>query len=262
MLLSLSSKSLLSKDGNSLYYRHIMARTERLLQMMQLLRSLPAPIKAAQLADELSISKRSVYRDIDSLRATGAVIDGAAGFGYTLIEDPALPPMMFNADETEALVLGLREVIAVGDPVLAQAAQDVLAKIRACLPDRMRQQMQNAVLHAKRFHERPEVSIDVAALRKATRDERVVHIEYTDAKGEKSSRDLWPLSIVFMDQTLVLLAKCQLRQDFRVFRFDRISHLQVLEQSFRPHRVALLRDCLDRIKQDTATYRATLVQRN
>jgi len=230
--------------------------------MMQLLRSLPAPIKAAQLAGELHISKRSVYRDIDSLRATGAVIDGAAGFGYTLIEDPALPPMMFNSDETEALVLGLREVIAVGDPVLAQAAQDVLAKIRACLPDRMRQQMHNAVLHAKRFHQRPEIRIDVAALRKATRDEQVIHIDYTDMKGAKSSRDLWPLSIVFMDQTLVLLTKCQLRQDFRVFRIDRISHLQVLEKSFRPNRVPLLRACLERIKHDAATYRASRVERN
>ena len=234
-----------------------MARTERLLQMMQLLRSLPTPIKAARLAEELSISKRSVYRDIDSLRATGAVIDGAAGFGYTLIEDPALPPMMFNTDETEALVLGLREVIAVGDPVLAQAAQDVLAKIRACLPERMRQQMQNSVLHAKRFHQRPEIHIDVAALRKATRDERVIHIEYADMKGVKTSRDLWPLSIVFMDQTLVLLAKCQLRQDFRAFRFDRISRLIVLQKSYRPHRVTLLRDCLDRFKQDAAAYRAS-----
>lgn len=262
MLLPVFSKILLSKSGNSLYYSVIMARTERLLQMMQLLRSLPAPIKAERLAQELAISKRSVYRDINSLRSTGAVIDGAAGFGYTLIEDPALPPMMFNADETEALVLGLREVIAVGDPVLAAAAGDVLAKIRACLPERMRLQMQNAVLHAKRFHERPEITIDVALLRKATRDERVIHIEYSDMRAAKSSRELWPLSIVFMDKTLVLLAKCQLRQDFRVFRIDRISCLKVLDESFRPHRVALLRDCLDRIKQDTATYRATQAERN
>ncbi len=228
--------------------------------MMQLLRSLPPPIKAARLAQELAISKRSIYRDIDSLRATGAVIDGAAGFGYTLIEDPALPPMMFNADEMEALVLGLREVIAVGDPVLAASAVDVLAKIRACLPERMRLQMQNAVLHAKRFHVRPEIAIDVAALRKAAREERVVHIHYKDVKGMVSERDVWPLSIVFMDQTLVLLTKCLMRNDFRVFRIDRISHMETREKSFRPHRVALLRDCLDRIKHDAATYRAPIKQ--
>jgi len=234
-----------------------MARTERLLQMMQLLRSLHPPIKAEQLAQELDISKRSVYRDIDSLRSTGAVIDGAAGFGYTLVEDPALPPMMFNADEMEALVLGLREVITVGDPVLAKSAQDVLAKLRACLPERMRQQMQNSVLHAKRFHVRPKIVIDVAELRKATREERVIYIHYSDVSGRKTTREVWPLSIVFMDQTLVLLAKCLKRSDFRAFRIDRILKMEVLKTSFRPHRVSLLRDCLDKITRDAAAYRAS-----
>ena len=238
-------------------YDLIMARTERLLQLMQLLRSLPPPVKAERLAEELSISKRSVYRDIDSLRSTGAIIDGAAGFGYTLIEDPALPPMMFNADEMEALVLGLREVIAVADPVLAGAAQDVLSKVSACLPERMRLQMKNAVLHAARYHERPAISIDVADLRKAAREEIPVHIHYSDVAGAKTDRTVWPLSIVFMDQTSVLLSKCQLRQDFRVFRIDRIEKLQVLDSSFRPHRVALLRDCLKQIEKNAATYRTS-----
>ncbi len=224
---------------------------------MQLLRTLPAPIQASRLAQELSISIRSVYRDIDSLRATGAIIDGAAGYGYTLIEDPALPPMMFNADEMEALVLGLREVRAVGDPVLAQAADNVLSKVTACLPDRMRMQIQNAVLHAVRFHERPEISIDVAKVRRAAREERALHIHYSDVSESRTEREVWPLSIVFMDQTLVLLAKCQMRQDFRVFCMDRIRRMAPLEKSFRPHRVALLRDCLDKIRGSTAADRAS-----
>ncbi|MCP5074989.1 MAG: YafY family transcriptional regulator [Rhodobacteraceae bacterium] len=234
-----------------------MAKSERLLQLMQLLRTLPAPVKADRLALELNISTRSVYRDIDSLRATGAIIDGAAGFGYTLIEDPALPPMMFNADEMEALVLGLREVREVGDPVLAKAAENVLSKVTACLPDRMRMQIQNSVLHAKRFHQRPRISIDVAQVRFAAREERALHITYGDTAHAITERAVWPLSIVFMDQTLVLLAKCQMRQDFRVFRMDRISKMELLDESFRPHRVALLRDFLASLKQDTATRRAS-----
>lgn len=219
-----------------------MARPERLLQMMQLLRALPAPVTADELSRELGVSMRSVYRDIASLRATGAVIDGAAGFGYTLIEDPALPPMMFSTDEMEALVLGLREVGEVGDPVLAQAATDVLAKINAVLPDRMRHQFQNAVLHAKRFHDRPEITIDVSALRKAAREERAVRIDYTDLHGRHSQRTVWPLTIVFMEYASMLLARCQLRQDYRAFRLDRIAAFQLTGDSFRPHRVALLRD--------------------
>lgn len=232
-----------------------MAKSERLIQLMQLMRLLPPPVQAARLAEELGVSLRTLYRDIDSLRKTGAIIDGAAGYGYTLVEDPALPPMMFDADEMEALVLGLREVVEVGDPVLAEAAKNVLAKVGAVLPDRMRQQMQNAVLTASRYYKRPEIHIDVAEMRRAARDEQAVHILYTDVKGDRTDRTIWPLSIIFMDQTSNLLAMCQLRQDFRVFRMDRIEHMRPLPEFFRPHRAALLRDALKKIERETATYR-------
>lgn len=233
-----------------------MAKSERILQLMQLLRLLPAPVQAAQLSAELGVSLRTIYRDVESLRRAGAIIDGAAGFGYTLVEDTAMPPMLFNVDETEALVLGLREVIEVGDPVLADAARNALAKLAASLPDRLSRQMQNAVLSAKRFHTRPEITVDVALIRQAARAEQAIHIHYGDAKGARTERTLWPLSIIFMDQTLMLLAKCQLRQDFRAFRVDRISDLQITEQSFRPHRTSLLRDALARLQDEEATARS------
>lgn len=224
-----------------------MSRSARLIQMMQLLRTATPPVKADTLATELGISVRSVYRDIDTLRASGAVIDGEAGFGYTLEEDPALPPMLFSGDEMEALVLGLREVIEVGDPILAGAASNALSKIKACLPERMRLQFDHAVLHAKRFHERPAIAIDVAALRTAARDELAVDMEYADANAQSTSRQVLPLAIVFMDQTLMLLAWCCLRADFRSFRVDRIQRMTVSENSFRPKRVPLLRDFLARL---------------
>ena len=225
-----------------------MSRSERLLQLMQLMRTLPAPLTAAVLAEELHVSKRSIYRDIDSLRASGAVIEGEAGFGYSLVEDPALPPMMFSRDEMEALVLGLREVAEVGDPVLADAARNALSKLRASLPDRMAAQFENAVLHAKRWHPRPKITIDVAVLRAAAWNEWVVEIAYLDLSENHTRRRVKPLSMVFMDRSLVLLTWCLLRDDFRVFRVDRIQTLVVTDDSFRPHRVSLLRDCLAQVK--------------
>lgn len=230
-----------------------MAKSERILQLMQLLRLLPPPVQAAQLSAELGVSLRTVYRDVDSLRRAGAIIDGAAGFGYTLVEDTAMPPMLFNTDETEALVLGLREVIEIGDPVLANAARNALAKLAASLPERLSRQMQNSVLSAKRFHSRPEITVDVATIRQAARDERAIHIYYGDAKGAQTERTVWPLSIIFMDQTLMLLAKCQLRQDFRAFRVDRIRKLALTDQSFRPRRTSLLREALATIESEEAT---------
>ncbi len=203
---------------------------------------------AEQLAQELNTSVRTVYRYIENLRGAGAVIDGEAGYGYTIVEDPAMPPMMFNADEVEALVLGLREVQQIGDPVLAKAAENVLSKVNASLPKRVQAQLQNAVLRARKFHRRQPIEIDMAKLRKATREEQAVTLEYYDANGVESTRDIWPLSIVFMDEHLMLLAHCKLRDDYRAFRVDRIGAFHLAGKSFQPHRVAMLRVFLEQLK--------------
>jgi len=227
-----------------------MSKSDRLLKLMQLIRTLPAPVTAAQLAYELDTSERTIYRYIEDLRAAGAVIDGEAGYGFTVVEDATMPPMMFNADEIEALVLGLREVQQVGDPVLANAAKNVLSKVNASLPARMQMQMKNAVLHARKFHRRYPVSIDVAALRKATREERVLEISYCDKDGAATLRNIWPLSIVFMDESLVLLAHCLLRADYRVFRVDRIQMIRATGDAFKPRRVGMLREFLKQLKSE------------
>jgi predicted DNA-binding transcriptional regulator YafY len=113
-----------------------MSRTHRLFQMMTALRRMPAPVRASELSDEMAVSLRTIYRDIDALRGLGAVIDGEAGFGYTLIEDAALPPLGFEDEELEALVLGLRHVAVIADPSLSKAAKQALAKITARVPSR------------------------------------------------------------------------------------------------------------------------------
>ncbi len=220
-----------------------MPRSERLIQLMQLLRTMPQPVRARDLAQELQVSLRSTYRDIESLRAMGAVIDGEAGFGYSLVEDPALPPMMFSTDEMEALILGLREVAQIADPVLVDAASNALAKLRACLPEPMRLQTEHSFLHEKRFAKRPEISIYMPALRQAMRDEYIVKISYIDQYDRQSQRRLLPLSIIYMENALMLAGWCELRRDFRAFRIDRITDLNVLDESFRPRRVPLMRDC-------------------
>lgn len=226
-----------------------MAKSDRLLQLMQCLRTFPAPVKAQALSQELDVSLRTIYRDIDSLRRSGALIDGEAGYGYTLQEDPALPPMMFSRDEMEALVLGLREVVQVADPVLARAAENALSKLKASLPARMRAEFEHAVLYAKRFYCRPEISIDIEVLRHATRNEQVIEIDYTDAEENRTLRHIQPLAIVFFDRSLVVMAWCELRADYRSFRIDRIIDLTVTDRSFRPRRVPMLREYLDRVEQ-------------
>jgi predicted DNA-binding transcriptional regulator YafY len=209
--------------------------------MMQSLRRMPPPATAQQLSDDLGVSLRTIYRDIESLRGLGAVIDGEAGFGYTLIEDAALPPLGFDNEELEALVLGLRNVEVVGDSALSKAASSALAKIQARVPARQAHRLKHAVLDARRFRRPEPTVIDVAALRRATWDELCVSFDYTDKNGAPSQRTVKPLGIVYMDDSNVLLAWCLLREDFRAFRLDRMISLDVTTDSFRPQRVSLLR---------------------
>ncbi|QBF29731.1 YafY family protein [Thalassococcus sp. S3] len=229
-----------------------MSRTARLFQMMQYLRRAAPPVTAEHLAQDLEISLRTVYRDIDALRGLGAVIDGEAGFGYTLIEDAALPPLGFEDEELEALVLGLREVEQIGDADLAKAAGTALSKLQARLPASQSNRLKHAVLTAKRF-KRPEAAgISVKALRQATWDERTIDFDYRDAKGAETHRRVDPLGLSYMDNSTVMLAWCHLREDFRVFRLDRMQALTVTEDSFRPRRVPLLREAVEHIRREVA----------
>jgi predicted DNA-binding transcriptional regulator YafY len=219
---------------------------------MQTLRRLPPPVTAAQLASEMEVSERTIYRDIDALRGIGAVIDGEAGFGYRLIEDAALPPLGFEDDELEAIVLGLRDVAVIGDPALAQAADTALAKIKARVPPRQAHRLQHAILDAHRFFVPPKITIDVAALRAATWEEITLRIVYGDATGAHTTRSVDPLGLVYLDRSNVLLAWCHLRKDFRTFRLDRILSVERTKDSFRPHRVAMLRKHIDLIQAQLA----------
>ena len=227
-----------------------MSRTHRLFQMMTTLRRLPAPVRALQLADEMQVSLRTVYRDIDALRGLGAVIDGEAGFGYTLIEDAALPPLGFEDDELEALVLGLRNVAVIGDPALAKAATTALAKLTARVPPRQSHRLQHAVLDARRFARPAPPRIDVADLRSATWAEETIGFSYIDGKGAASVREVDPLGIIYMQDTNMLMAWCHLRRDFRAFRLDRMDDLHRTGDSFRPRRVSMLRDYMELLRTD------------
>jgi predicted DNA-binding transcriptional regulator YafY len=224
-----------------------MPRADRLFRLLSTLRGLPAPVTAARLAAETGVSLRTLYRDIAALRAGGALIDGAAGFGYTLTEDPALPPQSFTRLELEALVLGLGEVRQSGDAALAKAAQAALAKIIATLPERQQRQALHAVSQVYRFQRRPAPPVDPAILRDAAWEERALDLSYADAAGTITARRIYPLSIVVLDRSEMLLAWCCLRQDFRKFLLERMRAVAATEESFRPRRVPLLREHLRRL---------------
>lgn len=206
------------------------------------MRSLPAPVTAARLAADTGVSIRSIYRDIDSLRSGGAMIEGERGYGYTLVEDGSLPPQAFSRIEIEALVLGLAEVGHMGDPALTAAAAAVLGKVAATLPSKSQQHLLHAVSQVHRFDERYPDLPDMQVIRDACWREEALTISYVDREGVATSRTIWPLTIVYLDNMLVILARCCLREDFRMFRVERIKRVATTGVSFRPRRAALLRD--------------------
>jgi predicted DNA-binding transcriptional regulator YafY len=229
-----------------------MARADRLLRLLQAMRVMPAPITAARLAEEMAVSLRSLYRDVDSLRAAGARIDGERGYGYRLIEDYALPPQTFDRTEIEAIALGLAEVRQMGDPALAKAAISVLAKVAATLPDEGEQHLFHAISQVYRPDLRYAATPAMDVIRTACWREEALNIRYADKAQAVTERMILPLAIVYTDRTLTALAWCCLRDAFRMFRIERVIAAHMPGTSFRPRRAALLRTYLAQLRRDDA----------
>jgi predicted DNA-binding transcriptional regulator YafY len=217
-----------------------MSRAARLLDLVQLLRQHRAPVSGQVLADALGISIRTFYRDIATLQAQGAEIMGEPGLGYVLRPGFMLPPLMFSADEIEALVLGSRWVSVRADDRLGAAAAAALSKIAAVLPPDLRDEVDAGsllVAHA----ESHAATIDLSLVRKAIRTERKIAVSYRNAAGVESRRVVWPFAISFFDHSRVIAAWCELRQDYRHFRVDRISDLETLDARYPRRRAAMLK---------------------
>lgn len=219
-----------------------MRRADRLLQIVQILRRRRRPTTADSLAEELEVSVRTVYRDVAALLASGVPVAGEAGIGYVLRAGYDLPPLMFSIEEIEAVVLGAQMVAKTGDPLLARAAEDVVAKIATVLPAALREELERTALFAPDFGER--APIDLAPVRAAVRRERKLEIAYRDGTGQPTRRRIWPLVVAFLGDAALVGAWCELRGDFRTFRADRIATLQPLDERFEGRRGALRREYL------------------
>lgn len=206
-----------------------MPRTARLFRLLDALRARRQPVTAAQLAADLSVSVRTVYRDVQALVELGARIDGGAGVGYLLRAGFFLPPLMFDDDEIEALVLGARWVQGQGDGQLAQAAETLLAKIATAAPRDLSDHIADIGLWAPRWGKAAPHDAHLGPIRTAIRSQRKLALQYVDASGSTSERVVWPLALAFFEGARVLAAWCELRADFRHFRLDRIAVLQVLD---------------------------------
>ena len=219
-----------------------MSRAERLLQLMEHLRAHRYPVSGQTLAATLNISLRTLYRDIASLQTQGAQIEGEAGVGYVLKPGFTLPPLMFSEEEIEALVLGSRFVAEHSDSALSQAGAQVLAKLAAVLPQNLRHELETSgLLVVPNFS--PHITKDEYSilLRRAMRAEKKLAITYLDLSGKTSERIVWPFAIGFFKEVRLLAAWCELRNEIRHFRTDRIQHIRALNERYPQRRQALIK---------------------
>jgi predicted DNA-binding transcriptional regulator YafY len=203
-----------------------MSKSQRLFDLMQILRRYRHPVSGNDLAAEAGVSLRTVYRDIADLQALGAQIEGERGFGYVLQPGFLLPPLMFSEQEIQALTLGAQWVSRQTDDEFALAARDALAKIGAVLPSELQHKLYDNAFHVGRRPKQPE-AVDLRIVRQAMRDQHKLSIVYRDPKGEKTSRVIWPIGVAFFDSRRIIAGWCELRKDFRSFRADRIDKIKL-----------------------------------
>jgi predicted DNA-binding transcriptional regulator YafY len=219
-----------------------MSRAERLLELMQSLRLRRRPVAGQALAEELGVSLRTLYRDIEALKAQGARIEGEAGLGYVLKPGFTLPPLMFSLAEVEALALGAGWVEGRADEGLKRAARGALAKIAAVLPPDRAEALDWPTMLAGAGATGEREGASLPLIREALGAERKLRLDYVDKEGRSSMRVVWPVALGFFDHARMLAAWCETREDFRHFRLDRMAAVAILDERPPKRRRALLID--------------------
>lgn len=232
-----------------------MQRAERLFQLLTLLRNRRTVLTARQLSDHLHVSERTIYRDIQALSLSGVPVEGEAGVGYRLQRHFQLPPLMFDRHEVEALLLGARMVSGWGDSQMAASANSAIQKILAVLPDHLRHSDENLPLLVPTFDDYQKIyTAHSQSIREAIRQQHMLWIEYRRADEQTSARQIEPLGLIFWGKVWTLVAWCQLREDYRVFRLDRILQLTTTTEKFTTSNTKSLKHYLNLMTENHEHY--------
>lgn len=219
-----------------------MRRADRLFRIVEYLKARRETVTGEELAAEMEIGVRTIYRDVADLRSSGVPIFGEAGVGYLLSRDYVLRPLMFDVEELDALSLGAQMVESWGDAALARSARRAIDKINAVLPEVLARDAKQTAAYACASRDKLSISIDLVALRRAVRSKHYVEIGYADGSNKKSQRRIRPLCLVFIAPVWLLGAWCEVRGDFREFRVDRITSMNITDEPFQDDAGKTLKD--------------------
>ena len=222
-----------------------MRRADRLLDIIQILRRYRSPIAGDIIANELEVSLRTIYRDIQTLISQGVPIRGEAGVGYILEDGYDLPPLMFKVDEIEALILGLLWVKRRGDEKLIRAASDAMAKIETIVPTNLKASFDEISLVAPPNFDIVADNVDVSKIRHAVREKYKITFAYLNAEGDATMRTIHPFAISYFERQRLVIGLCELRGEYRSFRTDRMDKLVVEPQKYNTHRNQMLKEWIE-----------------
>lgn len=226
-----------------------MRRADRLFQIVQHLRG-GRLVTARQLSEWLEVSERTIYRDVADLQASGVPVEGEAGVGYVMRGGFELPPLMFSRDEIVALVAGARLIRAWGGAAMARGAEEALIKINAVLPEEERQRAEAVQIHSIAYEMTDDLRERLDQVERAVEERQVLTLAYVDGDGAATGRDVQPLGLWFWGKVWTLVGWCELREDFRMFRLDRIEALTLAERRFRPERAKSLAEFYRRMEEE------------
>jgi predicted DNA-binding transcriptional regulator YafY len=228
-----------------------MRRADRLFDIIQLLRTASRPVTALTLAQELEVTQRTIYRDIATLQARRIPIEGAPGLGYVLRRGFDLPPLMFTNDEIDAIVVGARLLQRTGDIDLQEAAARVISKIEIVLPETLRAHL---AAPTSLVSTRGAPAADLSLIREAIREEQKLRVEYVDEQGRQTTRLIWPFAVAYYVEATLIRAWCELRNDFRHFRADRIREVEAVGVAIPVPGQSLMEDWLKRFSGDVGPH--------
>lgn len=213
-----------------------MTKAERLLKIIDLLKARRTAVTAAELASQLQVSERTIYRDVQSLELSGVNITGEAGVGYSLRAGQHLAPLTFTENEIEALMLGARFAKTWMQGDIGEAADSALTKIRAVIPEptllALNRRVTPYMISSYGMEQTTRHSDDI---RIAIVEQCVIQLDYEDAKQEVTQRRIWPLGMLLWGQVATVCAWCELRQAYRMFRLDRIKAVNQTPETFETH---------------------------
>lgn len=209
-----------------------MTRTERLLEIIEILRRSKFAVTANELSKRFEISIRSVYRDISILQSQGVPIEGGTGVGYILRKGYTLPPLMFTIDEIEALILGIKWVSVSTDENLSMASKNALMKISTIIPEALRNKYTTtSILINNRY--KPVIDNQlITIIRTAIKENWKMQIQYTNHQAIQSTRTIWPIAIGFFENAQIIAGWCEKRSAFRHFRTDRIIKCVLIKEKY------------------------------